>query len=404
MKRLQNIKFIDDDEEKGVDYDWDLILEDYKKLGCPDDIFDPTTNPIEKCRQIFNMSIRSVGKTTCWLLLGMIMNARYGTTVCYVRQTEEEIAPKYSRELMNVVVTYNQGQYIRQITDDRYNTCVYRDRRLFYVLADENGKEIDRAPDPFLIMLAIDLQQTYKSTLNVFRGDFFIVDEFVKTFYKDGAFTEWFHLFSTVKRRRQCARVIYLANTIRFTSQWYREFMIQNVLKEMRLGDRRMVTTPKGTKMFIELVEPKAKQRILEDAALYFGFDNPDLLSIVGTDVAWALPMVPRIKYEEDDKILTKKIRVMAEDELKLVLVFNREIGLHVNVYPATTRRHDDEWILTLDTPECRKDLYALGRGDVFKKIWDLYRQNLFFYSDNETGAVLMEYVQRCKEALKKKI
>ena len=27
MKRLQNIKFIDDDEEKGVDYDWDLILE-----------------------------------------------------------------------------------------------------------------------------------------------------------------------------------------------------------------------------------------------------------------------------------------------------------------------------------------------------------------------------------------
>lgn len=404
MKRLQNIKFIDDDEEKGIDYDWDLILSEYKKLGCPSDIFDPTTNPIGKIRQIFNLSIRSVGKTTGWLLIGMIMNALYGTTVCYVRQTEEELAPKYSRELMKVVVTYNMGQYIRHITDDQYNTVVYRDRRLYYMLADETGREISRSPEPFLIMLAIDLQETYKSVLNLPRGDFLIVDEFVKTYYKDRAFIDWCQLLSTVKRRRQCARIVYLANSIRYMSQWYREFMIQNVLKTMHLGDHRTVVTAKGTKMYIELVEPKAKQRILEDAELYFGFDNPDLLSIVGTDLAWSLPMVPRIKYEEDDKVITKKIRVKAEDELKLVLVFNKEIGLHVNVYPATNKRHDDELLLTLETPENRRDLFALGHGEIFKKIWELYKRDLFFYSDNETGAILIDYVQRSREALKKKL
>ena len=404
LNRLQNIKFIDNDEEKGIDYDWELIKEDYRSLGCPADIFDPTTNPFEKIRQIFNLSIRSVGKTTGWVLIGMIMNARYGTTVGYVRQTEEELAPKYSRELMKVIVTYNQGQYIRQITDDKYNTVIYKDRRLYYCLADENGKEIDRSPEPFLIMLAIDLQETYKSVLNLPRCDFLIVDEFVKTYYKDQAFINWMQLLSTVKRRRQCTRIVYLANSIRYMSQWYREFMIQHILKTMRLGDHRTVTTAKGTRIYIELVEPKAKQRILEDAELYFGFDNPDLLSIVGTDLAWSLPEVPRIKYEDDDKVITKKIRVKAEDDLKIVLVYNRTIGLHVNVYPATNKRHNDEILLTLDTPADRRDHFALGYGEIFKRIWDLYKKNLFFYSDNETGAILIDYVARSRDALKKKI
>lgn len=404
MKRLQNIKYINDDEQNGIDYDWKLIKKMYKELNCPDDIFDPTTNPIETCRYIHNLSIRSTGKTTGWVLIGMIMNALYGTTVGYVRQSEEETAPKYARELMNVIVGYEDGRYIRQITDDRYNTVRYKDRRLFYALVDENGKEIERAPECFLILLCIDMAEIYKSTLNVFRCDLFIVDEYVKQYYRDGAYINFMQLVSTVKRRRKSMRIVLLANTIRYTSQWYREFMIQNELKKLNLGDHRTLVTPKGTRIYIELVEPKAKQRILEDAELYFGFDNPELMAIVGTDVAWTMPMVPRISYQPDDRIITKRIRVAAEDELKMVLVFNKEVGLHVNVYPATTKRHDDEYLLTLNTPECRRDLFGLGAGDIFRKIWELYKKNLFFYSDNETGAVLMDYFERAKDAIRKRM
>ena len=123
--------------------------------------------------------------------------------------------------------------------------------------------------------------------------------------------------------------------------------------------------------------------------------------AIVGMETAWSLPIVPRIKYEDDDKVLFR-IRVKGEDELKLVLVFNNRIGLHCNVYPATTKRKDDEYMLTLNEPESRKDLFAFGRGKVLERIWAVYKQNLFFYSDNETGVVLADYVQRSKEALKK--
>lgn len=397
MKKLQNIDY----ESEGFQYDWDLIYRKYKELKCPADVFDPTTVPIKKISYYWGLSTRSVGKTSNWILIGMIMHALYGTTIVYVRNTEVQTAPKYTSQLMNVIVGYENARYIKEITDGRYNHVKYDTRRLFYVLIDEHGKEIDRAPDPFLQMVSIDLQQDYKSTLNVYRGDFFLYDEVIETYYRPESFENFMQLQSTIGRWRECRKIIMLANTTRYTSQWYREFCIQAEIRRLHVGERLLLESPGGTPMYLEIVEPLMKEKIKRAKSRFFGFPNPALNAIVGSDLAWSLPISPRIRYEDDDRVITKKIRIRAEDEIKLVLVFNSRIGLHVNVYPATTRRKEDEYLLTLNSPECRRDLFALGRGTIFKNIWDLYSQNLFFYSDNETAVVLKDYVQRAKEKLK---
>ena len=397
MKRLQNINYDDEDFQ----YDWKLVFRDYKSLKCPSDVFDPTTVPIKDISYYFGMSTRSVGKTTGWILIGMILNARYGTTIVYVRNIEEQTAPKYSRELMNVILSYENARYIMEITDGKYNHVKYDARRLYYVLRDENGKEIDRAPDPFLIMVSLDNWQEYKSVLNVYRGDFMVFDEFIETYYRPESFEHYMDIQSTIGRWRDCRKNIFLANSTRYTSQWYREFCIQSEIRRLKIGEKMLLESPGGTPMYIELVEPLMKEKIRKAKSRFFGFPNPALNAIVGMETAWSLPIVPRIKYEDDDKVLFR-IRVKGEDELKLVLVFNNRIGLHCNVYPATTKRKDDEYMLTLNEPESRKDLFAFGRGKVLERIWTVYKQNLFFYSDNETGVVMADYVQRSKEALKK--
>lgn len=397
MKRLQNINYDADDFQ----YDWKLVFRAYKSLKCPSDVFDPTTVPIKDISYYFGMSTRSVGKTTGWILIGMILNALYGTTTVYIRNIEEQTAPKYSRELMNVILSYENARYIMEITDGKYNHVKYDARRLYYVLRDENGKEIDRAPDPFLIMVSLDNWQEYKSVLNVYRGDFMVFDEFIETYYRPESFEHYMDIQSTIGRWRECRKNIFLANSTRYTSQWYREFCIQSEIRRLKIGDKMLLESPGGTPMYIELVEPLMKEKIQKAKSRFFGFPNPALNAIVGMETAWSLPIVPRIKYEEDDKVLFR-IRVKGEDELKLVLVFNNRIGLHCNVYPATTKRKDDEYMLTLNEPESRKDLFAFGRGKVLERIWAVYKQNLFFYSDNETGVVLADYVQRSKEALKK--
>ena len=404
LNRLQNIKFIENDEQNGVDYDWDLVFREYKKLKCPPDVFDPTTVPIKKISYYFGLSTRSVGKTSNWILIGMILNALYGSTIVYIRNTQDETAPKNTSKLMNVIVGFENARYIKEITDGRYNHVKYDTRQLYYVLRDENGKEIDRAPDPFLQMVSLDNVEEYKSVLNVYRGDFMIFDEFITGYYRPESFENFMQLQSTIGRWRMNKKLIFLANTIRYTSQWYREFCIQGYLRQLKIGEKMLLESPGGTPMYLEIVEPKMKARIIKQKSLFYGFPNPALNAIVGLDSAWSFPVAPRIRYEEDDKVITKKIRVNAEDELKLVLVFNHRIGLHVNVYPATTRRHEDEYLLTLNSPESTKDLFALGTGNIFKRIWDLYKRNLFYYSDNETAVVLEDYVTRCRDALRKKI
>lgn len=401
---MREIKYLQGREEWGIDYDWKFLAEEYKKLKCPDFVYDPTTAPIDKVSYIFELSIRSVGKTTAWVLWGMLMNKHYGTTICYVRETEEQTAPKFARELLNVVNGYENGRYIRQITDGKYNSVIYHAKRIYYTLRDESGKEIERAPEPFMILLSIDLAMIYKSTLNVFRGDFFIVDEFIGKYYRDQTFELFMDLLSTVGRRRHTNKIVMLANTIRYTSPWYREFMIQKEVKQLQPGSRVMMKTPKGTPIYIEMVEPKAKKDIEEHSMLYFGFDNPALMSITGVDVAWALPISPRIEKMEDDKIITKQIRIRAEEDLKLAIVYNKKMGLHVNVYPATLKLREDELVLTLDAPASVQERWALGSGEVLRKVWDMYKNNMFRYSDNETAALLEDYVKRAREAMRSRI
>lgn len=401
---MVDIKYIQNNEDLGIDYDWNLIRKEYKKLGVPDHLYDPTTAPIERNRYIFNMSIRKVGKTTDWLLFAMVMHKLYKTTLSYIRETEEQTAPKYTRELLNVVNSYSNGKYIRLLTEGKYNSVKIDARRIFYVLRDENGKEIDRSPDPFMFLLSLDNWADYKSTLNIFRGDIIIVDEFVGKFYHDQSFEAFLQILSTVGRGRHSVRCIFLANTIRFTSPWYREFMIQKLVQRMRLGERVEYQTPKGTHIYIEFVEPKKKEEIRKYAALYFGFDNPVVDSIAGVDAVWSLPPSARIRHEPDEKLITNKLRILGDEEMKLALIWDSKIGLHVNVYPATSKIKDDETVLTLEAPENRRELFALGYGEFFRRIWDLYKKNMFRYSDNEIAVVLEDYVNRAKEVLRKKI
>lgn len=69
------IKYIDGKKENGIQYDWKFLQKEFQKLGTPKDIATPFTIPkfYENGWNIM-LSERSIGKTTNWLLLGLIMN------------------------------------------------------------------------------------------------------------------------------------------------------------------------------------------------------------------------------------------------------------------------------------------------------------------------------------------
>ena len=89
---IKNIKYFDNDIQHGINYDWTLIKKEFDKLGIPDNVVNPfLTHKLECGKWVVDMSERSIGKTTNWLLLGMVMNKLYGTTPCYIRQRRSRI-------------------------------------------------------------------------------------------------------------------------------------------------------------------------------------------------------------------------------------------------------------------------------------------------------------------------
>ena len=80
---IKNIKYFDNDMQHGINYDWALIKKEFDKLGIPENVVNPfLTHKLECGKWVVDMSERSIGKTTNWLLLGMVMNKLYGTTAC----------------------------------------------------------------------------------------------------------------------------------------------------------------------------------------------------------------------------------------------------------------------------------------------------------------------------------
>ena len=119
---MKELKFIEGNEQFGVEYDWSFIRKEFKKLKTPKNVFNPCALPIEKAAYFVLMSIRSSGKTTNIILLAAIQHYNYGSVTQYVRQTSEMIQPRNG--IGDIMNTINQFGYISKITNGEYDSVV----------------------------------------------------------------------------------------------------------------------------------------------------------------------------------------------------------------------------------------------------------------------------------------
>ena len=393
-RKVKDMKkeYIDGKETNGLKYDFTLIRKEYKKLKIPQEFYNPIKCPFEKCKWFVNLSDRSTGKTTNWILLGMIMNKLYGTTIQYIRQTNDMITPRNSKNLFDTILSYG---YVEKITDGEYNTIVYKARRWYYATSDENGNIITQSNKHFMCMLSIDNAENYKSSYNAPYGDIIIFDEFIGKYYYRNEFVRFNDLLKTIIRDRQSPIIVMLANTIEKNSQYFNELEIYNTVQNMHPGDNEIITSDRGTTIYVELLESgikKQKSRSIVNK-LFFGWKNPLISSITGDD--WAIDNYPHTPTEPCKVVLKKYYLYFNNNLLALDILHNAKIGLFVSVHYAS-RTYDDSIIFTIDDITERNKRYRFGYTKSDKKLWELYKRNKFFYASNDLGSLLENYVKQC--------
>lgn len=382
--------------------DWQKIRKEYKKLKCPKDVWNPLTLPLGECGYYIVLSDRSRGKTTNALLLGMIMNKIDGSKIEYVRQRREQIMPKFILSLFSTITQYG---YVEKITNGEYNTIRNKSRRGYYAHVNENGEMDKISTEPFIHFAGIDECMDLKSTYNSPDSNIIIFDEFISKIYYRDECVDFLDMVSTYFRMRTNGIIMMLANTIDKNSPYFDELSLRDTIDKIHMGENEIVTTSMGTRMYLEILGSVANNQKQRVNKWFFGFKNPKLASITGAE-SWALPEFQHIPKNSKTEIIRRGIFIFhAGKYVALDVVLNNKIGYCIYVHPATII-HEDSIIYTSgNIPDTR---YKYRFGDMTydklsKLIWGkMYNRNLFFFSDNSTGALVESYVSLCKKLLKK--
>ena len=394
--------YILNNPDYGIDYDWKALRRMYKKLDCPPDVYNPCDCPLETCKYFVGNSERNVGKTTNWLLFGMLMHEKYGTIIQYVRQTDNMITPKALQDLFSTIRAFN---YVAKVTDGRWNSVFYRARRWYYCWVDEDTGEItEKDTDHFMFCCSIDKAEDLKSSYNAPLGDLIIWDECIGKYYYPNEFVRFCDLVKTIIRGRRSPIIVMLANTIQPHSPLYSELEIYDEVQLLHAGESKIIETKKGTKIYLEWIgvtgERKQKNTVINK--LFFGFKNSLLGAITGDD--WAIKCYPHIpELPKDDEtafanILSRRLYLLFNNKLvRLDVVHHYELGICLYCHWAT-KTYTDSIIFTTNEYTDRRYQYKWGQGKLKQFITKMFDTDHVFYASNDIGSFIEAYQSTLKK------
>lgn len=389
---MEKIKYINNDPNNGIKYNWKKIIAEYKKLGIPPEYDYTEIVPFDNENlKWYNLnSERSVGKTTNLLLIGMVMNRMYGTQIQLVRHHIAKAS--YYKELFNTIVNYKMGSYIRQLTNDKYNSVKYYQKRFYYVDI-QDGKEVAKAEAPFCVSLAAEDCYALCSTYEAPRGDLIILDECFNDKNRPEEFVRFVHLHKTIVRERISDKIFILGNVLDVNNIWYRQMTIQNEVRKLKSGESKIVYTSQGMPIYIHFLENRAPERRRKFNKLHYGWDNPELNAIVGNG-EWNVKMYPQTCELKDRKMIVRGIYFSYHDDLFLEGSFiQTESGKYFEVHPA--RRESAKrgnLVFTLDMPIEPNQVY-FGNDGMSRTIKKFILARRIVFSDNETGDLFDKFM-----------
>lgn len=390
--RLKKIKYINNDPNMGIDYDWELIAKEYRKLGIPPEYDITEIIPLgnDALKWYILTSERSVGKTTNVLLIGMIMNALYGTVIQLIRHHIDKAS--YYETLFNTINAYDKGKYIRSITNGKYNSVKYHWKNFYYCYTDETGKVI-KSEQAFCVSLAADECYNLCSFYEAPLGDWIILDECFNDANRPEEFVRFIHLHKTIVRERMSDKIIVLGNNLDINNIWYRQLMIHNEVRRMHKGQSKIVYTTEGMPIYVHFMENRAPEKRKVFNKAHYGWKNPQLNAITGNGT-WNFKMYPLTKYLEDREVITRGIFFSYHDDLFLEGSFTRSkagifFELH-NINRETAK--EGKIIYTVDVTLVDNERY-FGFDKLSKKILLFLNAKRVTFSDNETGDLFSKFI-----------
>ena len=333
---------------------------------------------------------RSIGKTYAALMHGLQNYVDKGEKFAYIRRWKEDFIGKRGTTLFDGLINNNE---VDKLTNGEYNNIFYKSGR-WYLCKMEDGEKVHIQEEPFCYGFSIASSEHDKST-SYPDVTTIIFDEFMtRKFYLPDEFILFMNLLSTIIRQRNNVQIFMLANTVSKYCPYFSEMGI-NHFKQMKQGDIDIYNYGESSlKLAVEFCKHKKDGK---KSDVYFAFDNPKLSMITGG--VWEVDIYPHLphKYTPKDILLTYFIQF--NGDLLQCEIINKNGDIFTFVHPKTSEIKDLNAIIytTDDSPQERYKKYITRpRTKAERIIYEFFLRNKVFYSSNEVGEMVRNYLVFC--------
>lgn len=359
------------------------------------------------------LSVRSRGKTTNIILPIIILHLMYGQTSIYLRTDERDLKTAFISNMFNVIIS---NKYIEKLSGGKYNHIKY-DNKNFYLCKREDGEIKEIAETSFMMVLSINMNEDIKSTLNLPNCYIALFDEYLKQKYPFDGFYNLCNIIDTIRRTRIDFKIVMPSNLVNPYSPWFEEMDIREAIDEIRMGEVKHLTLNGGARMYLEYVSDKedikeddireAYNMLTDIRKRFFGFSNSRLNSITGGG-KWEIKQYPHLHKKEKDeerRVLDRDVYIhFGSYWICLEYSWSDKIGFYINarLYSKGAAPIEERNIRVYVLTNPRKDFEAFGTGcnSFDNMIWALFDESRFFYSTNEVGRMVEEFIQDAKDKI----
>lgn len=339
---------------------------------------------------------RSNGKTYSVLKYGLKRYAEHGEQLAIVRRWQDDFTGKRGASMFDSLVSNNE---ISTMTGGEWTGVYYYGSRWFLCRYDDDKRVTDEKP--FAYGFSISSMEHDKSTS---YPDITTIcfDEFLtRTTYLPDEFVLFMNVVSTIVRHRTNIIIFMLGNTVNRYCPYFKEMGLTHV-KEMKPGDIDVYRY--GDSELTVAVEYTTSNKRGKESDLYFAFDNPKLTMITGG--AWEIAIYPHcpVKYKPGEIMFTYFIE-FAGDLLQCEVVQHEEMCFTF-IHRKTTEIKDPESAIVYSTDFSPRPNYkrkiTKPTTSLERKIAEHFIKDKIFYSDNEVGEIVRNYLIWCGKSIDK--
>lgn len=337
---------------------------------------------------------RSNGKTYSVLKYGLQRYAEHGEQLAIVRRWQDDFTGKRGGTMFDALVSNGE---ITRATGGEWTGVYYYGSR-WYLCRHENDKRVTDEK-PFAYGFSISSMEHDKSTSypNITTICF---DEFLtRTTYLPDEFVLFMNVVSTIVRHRTNVTIFMLGNTVNRYCPYFKEMGLTHV-KEMKPGDIDLYRY--GDSDLIVAVEYTTPNKQGKESDLYFAFDNPKLSMITGG--AWEIDIYPHcpVKYTPGEILFTYYIE-FAGDLLQCEIIQHADTCFTF-VHRKTTDIRNPETAVIYSPdfsplPNHKRKIIK-PTNNLERRIAEHFIKDKVFYSDNEVGEIVRNYLIWCGKAV----